>query len=63
MNGQKTSLGIPVLHTPVLEPVGVEGCDVCGALVGQREAARERGARDAVSRCNAELRAHPHPDS
>ncbi len=41
-----------------LEPVPVAGCDICGALAGQREAARTEGRTDTVHRCNEELRSH-----
>ncbi|MFF2940149.1 hypothetical protein ACFVSQ_09935 [Streptomyces niveus] len=44
----------------VLEPVAVEGCDVCVALAGQREDARRSGGEPTVEECNTELRSHPH---
>ncbi|MFE3253664.1 hypothetical protein [Streptomyces sp. NPDC059209] len=44
----------------VLEPVAVEGCDVCAALAGQREDARRLGGEPTVEECNTELRSHPH---
>ncbi len=44
----------------VLEPVAVTGCDICGALVGQREAARAAHRVDTVRLCNEELLSHPH---
>ena len=31
----------PLLDLPALEPVPVEGCDVCGALARQRTEARD----------------------
>lgn len=34
------------------------GCDVCGALLAQREAAREAGRMDEVGDCDRELREH-----
>lgn len=45
---------------PALEPVAVQGCDVCAALVRQREEARDRGDLSMVSDKNVELRRHPH---
>ncbi|WP_405797931.1 hypothetical protein [Streptomyces sp. NBC_01506] len=44
----------------VLEPVAVEGCDVCAALAAQREEARRRGGQPTVEDCDNELRAHAH---
>lgn len=52
----------PVVLTAALEPVGVEGCGVCGALVDQRETARGAGDLNKVRSCNAELANHPHVD-
>jgi hypothetical protein len=43
---------------PPAEPAA--GCDVCAALVKQREEARARGNHSAVVDCNVELRNHPH---
>jgi hypothetical protein len=37
-----------------------EGCDVCAALVKQREAARHRTGSLTEWECDRELRAHPH---
>ncbi|WP_078876222.1 hypothetical protein [Streptomyces sp. 769] len=42
------------------DPEPVAGCDVCGALVRQRAAARSRGDMSKVTDCNVELRRHPH---
>ncbi|GAA1908443.1 hypothetical protein GCM10009753_44610 [Streptantibioticus ferralitis] len=42
------------------EAVHLEGCDVCGALARQREAARADGSAITVSRCSQELANHPH---
>ncbi|MDJ1133405.1 hypothetical protein [Streptomyces iconiensis] len=53
------------LETPSLftrEPVGHPGCDVCGALVEQRENARGRDDMSRVSDCNVEIRRHPHQE-
>lgn len=52
----------PAVLVAVLEPVGVEGCGVCGALVDQRETARGAGDLSKVQSCNAELANHPHVD-
>ncbi|UQA94353.1 hypothetical protein [Streptomyces halobius] len=43
-----------------LEPVPVDGCDVCGALAREREAAWLAGDGSKVSDCNVEIRKHPH---
>lgn len=50
----------PLLDLPKLEPVPVDGCDVCGALARQRSEAREAGDWSAVSDRNVELSRHPH---
>ncbi|GAA1188460.1 hypothetical protein GCM10009654_52540 [Streptomyces hebeiensis] len=36
------------------------GCDVCGALVGQREVARLGRGPLTAEQCNREIAAHPH---
>ncbi|MFJ4781819.1 hypothetical protein [Streptomyces sp. NPDC088794] len=46
------------LPLPQLEPVAVEGCDVCRALGKQRAEARTAGNMSRVSDCNVEIRAH-----
>lgn len=43
------------------EPVAAAGCDVCGALVAQREKARAAGQTERVLSYNRELENHPHP--
>lgn len=43
-----------------LEPVPVTGCDVCGALARERDAARRAGDGSKVSDCNVEIQRHPH---
>jgi hypothetical protein len=43
-----------------LEPVGVEGCATCAALVESRQIAREVEDFSAVARCNREIGNHPH---
>ncbi|MFJ5308991.1 hypothetical protein [Streptomyces sp. NPDC088350] len=48
--------------TSGLEPVAVEGCDVCGALVVQREAARKVANAAKVKSLNDEIAGHPHVD-
>jgi hypothetical protein len=60
MTTQERLSPLPVVLVASLEPVAVEGCDVCGALVEQREEARGLSHLDVVARCNAELREHPH---
>jgi hypothetical protein len=50
----------PAVMNPALEPVPVDGCDVCGALAKQRERARQAGRVSEVRSCNRELQAHPH---
>ncbi|WP_236244353.1 hypothetical protein [Streptomyces sp. CC210A] len=50
----------PVVPLPALEPVPVDGCDVCGALARQREEARSAGRCGEVDDCNRELAGHPH---
>lgn len=43
-----------------LEPVGVEGCPTCAALIESRQVARDVGEASAVARCNREISYHPH---
>jgi hypothetical protein len=50
----------PALAEQPLEPVPVEGCDVCGALAQQREAARRTDSPITVRQCSQELANHPH---
>lgn len=52
----------PAVLVAALEPVGVEGCGVCGALVDQRETAHGAGDLSKVRSCNAELVNHPHAE-
>ncbi|WP_274559105.1 hypothetical protein [Streptomyces spiramyceticus] len=49
----------PAITVPALEPVPVDGCDVCAALVRQREASRSVDPLT-VQSCNEELASHPH---
>lgn len=51
---------VPALRGPALEPVPVDGCDVCGALARQRETARSMGNPAMVRSCNDEIANHPH---
>jgi hypothetical protein len=53
----------PVVLVSGLEPVAVEGCDVCGALVVQREAARKVANAAKVKALNDEIARHPHADT
>lgn len=50
----------PTDRRPLLEPVPVPGCDVCGALGRQRETALAAGDQETVETCNAEIANHPH---
>ncbi|MGW1615376.1 hypothetical protein ACWCQZ_39190 [Streptomyces sp. NPDC002285] len=43
-----------------LEPVGVEGCATCSALIESRQIAREVPDLSAVARWNREIGNHPH---
>ncbi|MFI9206170.1 hypothetical protein [Streptomyces sp. NPDC053048] len=45
---------------PALEPVPVDGCDVCAALAKSREGARANGDHGYVAMVNEELTTHPH---
>lgn len=56
----QTSPVVLPLRLGDLEPVPVDGCDVCGALANERDGARDRGDMSKVSDVNIELRAHPH---
>lgn len=56
----KSAAKEPAQAEPALEPVPVDGCDVCHALVRQRETARSVGSSVTVRSCNDELRNHPH---
>ncbi|WP_369188717.1 hypothetical protein [Streptomyces sp. R08] len=53
----------PVVLLSGLEPVAVEGCDVCGALVVQREAARKVANAAKVKNLSDEIARHPHADA
>jgi hypothetical protein len=55
-----TMSSAPVLTGPRLEPVPVDGCDVCAALADQRAEWRKVGDFSKVSDCNVEMAQHPH---
>lgn len=42
------------------DPHPAPGCDVCGALSGERSEARAAGNMSKVSDVNVEIRNHPH---
>jgi hypothetical protein len=42
------------------DPGPEPGCDVCGALAGERRRARAEGDLSRVSDVNVEIRRHPH---
>lgn len=42
------------------DPPPVPGCDVCGALAGERDEARTRRDMSKVSDVNVEIRRHPN---
>lgn len=50
----------PTLTNSTVEPTPIEGCDVCAALVEQRETARKGIGSLTVRECDRELLAHPH---
>lgn len=61
MIARKTTMSpAPVLTGPRLEPVPVDGCDVCAALADQRAQWRKVGNFSKVSDCNVEMAQHPH---
>lgn len=54
------SLTPPVqLGEPRPNPKPAAGCDVCRALVHQRQLAEARGSQSQITALNAELRNHP----
>lgn len=61
MSAQRRPLAPPICML-ALEPVPWEGCDVCGALGEQREAARKVFDWTALKSCNAEIASHPHTE-
>lgn len=48
------------LALPLPPPEPAQGCDVCGALVKQRQEARDRGDLSAATDADVEIRNHPH---
>ncbi|WSW77378.1 hypothetical protein OG390_33510 [Streptomyces sp. NBC_00996] len=54
---QSGPVNLPLPPTP---PEPVRGCDVCAALVGQRQEARDRGDLSAATDADVEIRSHPH---
>ncbi|OON81794.1 hypothetical protein GBW32_30565 [Streptomyces tsukubensis] len=48
------------LALPLPLPKPAPGCDVCGSLVSQRQAARDRGDLSAATDADVEIRNHPH---
>lgn len=60
MSGEGPASSAPAVTLPELEPVAVEGCGVCAALVGQREGYRRVSHTVRVNDCNDELANHPH---
>ncbi|WSZ87085.1 hypothetical protein OG584_21885 [Streptomyces sp. NBC_00859] len=48
------------LAPPLPFPKPAPGCGVCGALVSQRQTARDRGDLSAAADADAEIRNHPH---
>ncbi|MEV7525540.1 hypothetical protein [Streptomyces sp. NPDC091371] len=57
---QTAPVELPMRAT--LEPVPVEGCDVCVELDKQRSHHRLMRDGSGVSDCNVEMRNHPHVD-
>ncbi|MFI6662362.1 hypothetical protein ACIBL8_43435 [Streptomyces sp. NPDC050523] len=43
-----------------LEPVGVQGCPTCAALIESRQIARDVDDLAAVAHCNVQIGNHPH---
>ncbi len=48
------------LALPLPPPEPAPGCDVCEALVKQRQEARDRGDLPAATDADVEIRNHPH---
>nr|WP_236246673.1 hypothetical protein [Streptomyces sp. CC77] len=48
------------LSLPSPPPEPAPGCEVCTALVRQRQAARDRGDLSAATDADVEIRNHPH---
>ncbi|MDO0937146.1 hypothetical protein QQY66_37545 [Streptomyces sp. DG2A-72] len=61
MTVSKTYPSPPVeLPLPIAPPEPVSNCDVCTALVQQRQEARDRGDLSAATDADVEIRNHPH---
>lgn len=60
MTANLRPLLVPPVCLSALEPVPVEGCDVCGALARQRKEAREASDWATLKLCNQEISEHPH---
>lgn len=60
MSDEERASSAPVVTLPELDPVAVEGCGVCVALVEQREGYRRVSNTARVNDCNDELANHPH---
>lgn len=50
----------PALHVPLLQPVPVEGCVICGAAAFSREGARSLGSTVSERAADDTIRQHPH---
>ncbi|WP_200307372.1 hypothetical protein [Streptomyces adelaidensis] len=58
---QQTTPSPPVhLPLPPPPPKPAPGCDICAALVRQRQDARDRGDLSAATDADVEIRNHPH---
>ncbi|MEV0638526.1 hypothetical protein AB0I77_27005 [Streptomyces sp. NPDC050619] len=58
---QQTTMTGPVnLSLPLATPEPAPKCDVCAALVRQRQEARDRGDLSAATDADVEIRNHPH---
>ncbi|MDO0931313.1 hypothetical protein QQY66_06315 [Streptomyces sp. DG2A-72] len=58
---QQTTMTGPVhLAVPIAPPEPASNCDVCAALVQQRQEARDRGDLSAATDADVEIRNHPH---
>lgn len=48
------------LRVPLLQPVPVEGCAICGAAASSRASARRLGSTTAECAADEAIRQHPH---
>ncbi|MCX4413195.1 hypothetical protein OOK43_07825 [[Kitasatospora] papulosa] len=61
MSARQTAMSGPVnLALPLPPPEAAANCEVCTALVEQRQAARDRGDLSAATDADVEIRNHPH---